>query len=311
MPACTGRPGSGRCSSGPCPIRAGDATTRNTGGRSPIRTALRARPTRRCATRAKLGPCPDASGAWRMVPCAVDVYGRARERHLPVVPLVMASPSPRLEDLGLGPLFWTLRDAALVVDADSGRILLWNPAAAALFGCPAEDAVGLPLATFVPARADDHHPLSLAACRRDGAPLLIELTLTPIATEATAARPLLAIVRDVAARAPVDSSPDAQAPAHPLLEGSPAAIAVHRDGRLLYANPAAARLVGAVSPADLVGRAMAEIIRPSHPRAARRRAPPAAGQVADVREERLVRFDGQVLDVEVAALPTRFAGAPA
>ena len=45
-----------------------------------------------------------------------------------------ASPSPTLEDLGFGVLFGSIRDAVIVGDAESGRIVLWNPAAEALFG---------------------------------------------------------------------------------------------------------------------------------------------------------------------------------
>src|SRR5690606_6477960 len=47
-----------------------------------------------------------------------------------------------------------------------------------------------------------------------------------------------------------------------LVERSPEAIAVHRDGRLLYVNPAGARLMGSDSAVDLVGRALAELVHP-------------------------------------------------
>lgn len=39
-----------------------------------------------------------------------------------------------------------MRDAVVVGDAETGRIVLWNPAAADLFGIPTAEAVGLPIA---------------------------------------------------------------------------------------------------------------------------------------------------------------------
>jgi PAS domain-containing protein len=37
-------------------------------------------------------------------------------------------------DFGIGRLFGHIRDAVIVGDARTGRIVLWNPAAEALFG---------------------------------------------------------------------------------------------------------------------------------------------------------------------------------
>ena len=47
-----------------------------------------------------------------------------------------------------------------------------------------------------------------------------------------------------------------------LVEHSPDAIYVHERGRILYANPAAARLLGLQSPADLVGRYVLDHVHP-------------------------------------------------
>lgn len=47
-----------------------------------------------------------------------------------------------------------------------------------------------------------------------------------------------------------------------LIEHSPDAIYVHERGRILYANPAAARLLGLQSPADLVGRYVLDHVHP-------------------------------------------------
>ena len=56
-----------------------------------------------------------------------------------------------------------------------------------------------------------------------------------------------------------------------LVELSPDAIAVFADGRINFANPAAARLAGATSPQDLVGRPVADFVTPETRMAMRER----------------------------------------
>jgi PAS domain-containing protein len=38
------------------------------------------------------------------------------------------------QDLGIGKLYEAVRDAVVVADAHTGRIVLWNPAASRIFG---------------------------------------------------------------------------------------------------------------------------------------------------------------------------------
>src|SRR5437868_15245059 len=52
-------------------------------------------------------------------------------------------------DLDRGWLFASIRDAVVVVDAESARIVLWNPAASDLFGYSAEEALDLSLGDLV------------------------------------------------------------------------------------------------------------------------------------------------------------------
>ncbi|TMK51723.1 MAG: PAS domain-containing protein, partial [Actinobacteria bacterium] len=47
--------------------------------------------------------------------------------------------------LGLGPLFETMNDAAVVAEAGHGVILLWNPAASQIFGYTVDEILGAPL----------------------------------------------------------------------------------------------------------------------------------------------------------------------
>jgi PAS domain S-box-containing protein len=123
-------------------------------------------------------------------------------------------------DLGLGPLFWRLRDAIIVGDAMTGRIVLWNPAAEALFGYTADEAIGLPIDVLVPDELkaqhqaglaafretgngrliDDGAPVELPARRRSGEEMWVELTLTRIESDGSPRRLVMALIRDATSR---------------------------------------------------------------------------------------------------------------
>jgi PAS domain S-box-containing protein len=90
-----------------------------------------------------------------------------------------------------------------------------------------------------------------------------------------------------------------------LVELSPDAVLVHCDGTIVYANVACMRLLGAANPDQLLGRPLMEIIHPDYTDivAARLRQMQEQGVAVPLLEEKLVRLDGQVVNVEVASMP--------
>ena len=127
------------------------------------------------------------------------------------------------EQLGIGILFWTIRDAAVVADASTGRILFWNPSAQHLFGWSAAEIVGAPIERLIPERLrsahraglmryletgtgpiiDGHSPVEVPAIRSDGAEITVELSLTPLVVQTAPAgdrRYVLALFRDASER---------------------------------------------------------------------------------------------------------------
>jgi PAS domain S-box-containing protein len=90
-----------------------------------------------------------------------------------------------------------------------------------------------------------------------------------------------------------------------LVELSPDAVLVHCDGTIVYANMACVRLLGATNPAQLLGRPFMAIVPPDHMDivAARLRQIQEQGVAVPLLEEKLVRLDGQVVNVEVASIP--------
>ena len=140
-------------------------------------------------------------------------------------------PTERLrpEDLGIGNLFERVRDAVVVADARTQRIVLWNPAATKMFGYAAREALELRVEAIVPHRLKAQHragiaryaetghgpymgsgePLELPAVRKDGREIDVELSLSPIGPAETpdgGGRFVLAILRDVTERKRAEAS---------------------------------------------------------------------------------------------------------
>jgi PAS domain S-box-containing protein len=137
---------------------------------------------------------------------------------------VWAGERLRPEDLGFGRLFERIRDAVIVADAKTQRIVLWNAAAAKMFGYSASEALKMRVEELVPeplkaahragitryARTghgqyiDSDAPLDLPAMRKSGKQIDVELSLSPIRTVHDAddgeAQFVLAIIRDVTER---------------------------------------------------------------------------------------------------------------
>jgi PAS domain S-box-containing protein len=98
-----------------------------------------------------------------------------------------------------------------------------------------------------------------------------------------------------------------------LVESSPDGIGIHQDGRIVFINPAGARLMGAQNPDELVGKPIEDIIHPDYREVVRERIQRglATGQPAPPLMEKFIRLDGTVIDVEVTAVPIIWEGRPA
>ncbi len=97
-----------------------------------------------------------------------------------------------------------------------------------------------------------------------------------------------------------------------LVERSPDAIAVHHEQRIVYINPAGARLLGAYSPGDVMGRLLTDFLLEVHDLPPRERADFLERETgSSPREERLLRLDQREIDVEMATLSVTYGDQPA
>lgn len=90
-----------------------------------------------------------------------------------------------------------------------------------------------------------------------------------------------------------------------LIEHAPLAIFINRDDRVVLANQACVHLFGATTADALIGRSPFELFHPDNHAGIRERIRRLRvdGEPVPLVEERIVRLDGSVIDVEVNAAP--------
>ncbi|GEM_PF-5550409 len=95
-----------------------------------------------------------------------------------------------------------------------------------------------------------------------------------------------------------------------IVELSPDAIFVHSDERLVYINPAGVKMLGAETPAELLGKPVLDLIHPDYHELVKRRINMELETESPVPliEEKLIRLDGQPVTVEVTAASIPYDG---
>jgi PAS domain S-box-containing protein/putative nucleotidyltransferase with HDIG domain len=98
-----------------------------------------------------------------------------------------------------------------------------------------------------------------------------------------------------------------------LVDMSPDAIALHSNGKILYVNEAAVRMMRAPSAADLIGMPVIEFVHPSSRNVVMQRIMTiiSSGVSLPAEEELFVARDGTPIPVETIAAPLNFNGEPA
>src|SRR5262249_23273921 len=95
-----------------------------------------------------------------------------------------------------------------------------------------------------------------------------------------------------------------------LVELSPDALFVQSDGKIVFVNSAGVKLFVADKPEELIGKSALDFVHPDFRETVRERMRQLRDENRPVpfREQKVVRLDGAVVDVEIAAAPLAFEG---
>lgn len=202
-----------------------------------------------------------------------------------------------------------------------------NPAAVRLFGATSEqELIGKPFASLV--HGDDlpvamerfaaltsgsgTAPAATMRCvRLDGAVVEVEGQATAIPFNGDSA--IQVIIRDVTERVRISKALlDSEQRYRTLVEGSPIPAAVHRNRNIVFVNPAAVRMFGASSAAELINTSIVDRVHADSLAGQLDRAALAEqGVPLNVAEAKFLQMDGTPIDVEVQGIGIVYDGEPA
>ena len=158
-------------------------------------------------------------------------------------------------------------------------------------------------------------PLSveLRLLKRDGAPFWAHLEVAKV-KEGEGGSEMRLVIKDITERKTVEESLRAsEAQYRSLAEWTPESIIIHGEGKMLFVNPAAIKMLGATCASDLVGKPILELIHPDFRKIVSQRLDKNAkpGGKSLMQEQKLFKRDGSVIDVEVQGMQVNFNGKPA
>jgi len=97
-----------------------------------------------------------------------------------------------------------------------------------------------------------------------------------------------------------------------LVEHLPLGIAILLDGKLMFLNISGARMIAAEKPEEVIGRDFMDFVHPDFQEAAYNRLLKVQhGEAAPALEQKYIRLDGKIIDVEVSSYPFVFNNKPA
>ena len=98
-----------------------------------------------------------------------------------------------------------------------------------------------------------------------------------------------------------------------LVDLCPDTVFVQSEGKFVLINSAGAKLLGAVNPRKLIGKRVLDFVHPDYREivTSQMRQPTEEANEVPLVEQKLLRLDGTVVDVEAAAAPFSYEGKPA
>jgi len=222
-------------------------------------------------------------------------------------------------------LIENLNEGIWMIDA-RGTTVFANQKMADILGYPVADMIGMPIFAFV--AEEDVGAVQERLQRRErgvrevfeceylqksGARVHTLVATAPIIDADGTLRGSLAGVLDITPQKIMEEQlRESEEKYRSLVELSAEATLIYRDGKIAYVNPAAMRLLGASSPAEVIGKAVIEIFRPeARDRVRDLIVQDLQGEETPLVELPLVRLDGTTVPVEGRGTRTFLEGRPA
>lgn len=218
-----------------------------------------------------------------------------------------------------------LNEGVGLIDRE-GIAIFANQRMAEIIGYPVAEVIGMPVAAIVDeggARCleeylqnldqSPHEVFEIDLLRKDGARVHTLMATTPITDAGGACQGFLAGVQDITSLKRMELQlRESEEKYRSLVELSAEATLIHRDGTIVYLNPACIRLLGASRPAEVVGKAVLDIVYPEARDAIRALGVrDLLGEETPLVELLVMRLDGTTVPVEGRGTRTLFEGAPA
>lgn len=241
---------------------------------------------------------------------AQDFQGLEDSFHQDILNRLKAIHGARRHQQLIGDMLTNIADAVATID-QHGIIETFNPSAEQMFGWKAVEAVGQNVRILMPEPYHGEHDgylrsylstgqskilnvgsREVTAKRKDGSLFAMELSVGEMTIDDQTA--FIGAMRDITERTRADQAiRESEERYRELALLSPDGIMVHLDGKIVFANPSLARILGYKSADDLIGTEAISFAAPEeHERIREHRKHADAGERELSEDARFIRADG-------------------
>ncbi|MFB2982880.1 PAS domain S-box protein [Microseira sp. BLCC-F43] len=220
-----------------------------------------------------------------------------------------------------------IHDSVISTDLN-GYIISWNQGAVRLFGYSAAEALGQHISLLYPTPQMQEvlqHQIIEPLLRQGGHEVEVQmqcqsgelidalLSLSLLRDENQTPIGMIGYSMDISDRKRTEAALRAsEARYRQLVELSPDGIFIQSGGKFEFVNPAALDLLGATESEQLIGKTVMDFIHPDYREIVKMRMQQLQqNQTVPLLEEKFLRLDGTIVEVEVAAAPLVYQGRPA
>lgn len=229
----------------------------------------------------------------------------------------------RKSELDFRQLVETASEGVWTIDVE-GSTQFVNARMAEILGYTAAEMTGKSYLTFIPPEGREQAIQKLLQRKKaereiaegrllhkSGERIWAIISTSPIFNERGEFIGALAMVNDISTRKRIeDDLRSSETRYRHLIESSSEAMIVHQKGKLVFANKAALQLIRADDAARILGKSIIDFVAPEYRDLVvqRQQALTNPSDTAPLIEEKFLRLDGTIVDVEVAATATIFNG---